>query len=128
MKFDVFDLAQPWWLLLLLLIPLIGWMQGGRGPSPAIRFSFVSPLRSFCRPRPAGWGGFRWLLMFAALASFTVALARPRLGKTQETIESSGVDIVLALDVSGSMQAEDFTLGRDRASRIEAVKDVTRRF
>jgi Ca-activated chloride channel family protein len=128
MKFDVFALAQPWWLLLLLLIPLIGWLQGGRGPSPAIRFSFVSPLRSFCPKRRAGGGGFRWLLIFATLALFTVALARPRLGKTQDTIESSGVDIILALDVSGSMQAEDFTLGRDRASRIEAVKDVTRRF
>lgn len=128
MKFDVFALAQPWWLLLLLLIPLLGWLQGGRGPSPAIRFSFVSPLRSFCRPRRAGSGGFRWLMVFTALAFFAIALARPRLGKTQETIESSGVDIILALDVSGSMQAEDFTLGRDRASRIEAVKDVTRRF
>jgi Ca-activated chloride channel family protein len=67
-------------------------------------------------------------MVFTALALFTVALARPRLGKTQETIESSGVDIVLALDVSGSMQSEDFTLGRDRASRIDVVKDVTRRF
>ncbi|MEO6742096.1 MAG: VWA domain-containing protein, partial [Chthoniobacteraceae bacterium] len=57
-----------------------------------------------------------------------IALARPRLGKTQDTIESSGVDIVLELDVSGSMLAEDFTLGKERASRIEVVKDVTKRF
>ena len=128
MKFDIFRFAQPWWFLLLLVIPAIAWLQGGKRPSAAIRFSFIAPLKPFCRPRPAGWGGFRWLLIFLALASFIVALARPRLGKTQDTIESSGVDIILALDVSGSMLAEDFQLGRDRASRIEAVKDVTRRF
>lgn len=128
MKSDIFEFAQPWWLLLLALIPVIAWMHGGRGPSPAIRFSFVAPLRAFCRPRPAGMGGLRWLLIFGTLAAFPVALARPRLGKTQENIESSGVDIILALDVSGSMEAEDFTLGNDRASRIEVVKDVTKRF
>jgi len=128
MKFDVFNFAQPWWLLLLLLIPVIGWLHGGHGPSPAIRFSSVSPLRSFCPTRPAGFGRFRWLLVFAALVSFIVALARPQLGNTQETIESSGVDIILALDVSSSMLAEDFKLGPDRANRIEVVKDVTRRF
>jgi len=128
MNFDAHGFAQPWWLLALLVIPIVAWMQGGRGPSPAIRFSFVEPLRGFARPRRAGVGGFRSFIICAALACFVVALARPRLGKTQDTIESSGVDILLELDVSGSMQAEDFTLGRDRASRIEVVKDVTKRF
>ena len=128
MKFDVLSFSQPWWFLLLLLIPVIAWLKGGKGPTPAIRFSFVAPLKPFCRPRPGGRGGFRWLLVFFALGSFIVALARPRLGNTQDTIESSGVDIILALDVSGSMLAEDFTLGSERASRIEVVKDVTRRF
>jgi Ca-activated chloride channel family protein len=128
MNFDAYGFAQPWWLLALLIIPLVAWMQGGRGPSPAIRFSFVEPLRGFAQPRRAGAGGFRSFIICAALACFAIALARPRLGKTQDTIESSGVDILLEVDVSGSMQAEDFTLGRDRASRIEVVKDVTKRF
>ena len=125
---DAFGFAQPWWLLALLIIPVVAWMQGGRGPSPAIRFSFVAPLRGFARERRAGVGGFRSFIICAALACFVVALARPRLGKTQDTIESSGVDIILELDVSGSMIAEDFKLGNDRASRIEVVKDVTKRF
>ena len=128
MNFDAYGFAQPWWLLALLVIPVVAWMQGGRGPSPAIRFSFVEPLRGFARPRRAGVGGFRSLVICAALGVFVVALARPRLGKTQDTIESSGVDIILELDVSGSMLAEDFQLGKDRASRIEVVKDVTKRF
>jgi Ca-activated chloride channel family protein len=128
MNFDAYGFAQPWWLLALLVIPIVAWMQGGRGPSPAIRFSFVEPLRGFARPRRAGVGGFRSVIICAALACFVLALARPRLGKTQDTIESSGVDIILELDVSGSMLAEDFKLGNDRASRIEVVKDVTKRF
>jgi Ca-activated chloride channel family protein len=128
MNFDAYGFAQPWWLLALLVIPLVAWMQGGRGPSPAIRFSFVEPLRGFARPRRAGIGGFRSFIICAALACFVVALARPRLGKTSDTIESSGVDILLELDVSGSMLAEDFKLGNDRANRLEVVKDVTKRF
>ncbi|MEO6786444.1 MAG: VWA domain-containing protein [Chthoniobacteraceae bacterium] len=125
---DAFSFAQPWWLLALLLIPLAAWMQGGLGPSPAIRFSFVAPLRGFASPRRAGAGGFRSFIICAALACLVIALARPRLGKTRDTIESSGVDIILELDVSGSMLSEDFKLGNDRASRIEVVKDVTKRF
>ena len=125
---DAFSFAQPWWLLALLAIPLAAWMQGGRGPSPAIRFSHVSPLRGFARVRRAGTGGLGALLLCTSLASLVIALARPRLGKTQDTIESSGVDIILELDVSGSMLSEDFKLGNDRASRIEVVKDVTKRF
>jgi Ca-activated chloride channel family protein len=128
MSFDAFSFAQPWWLLALLAVPLVAWMQGGRGPSPAIRFSHVAPLRGFARMRRAGAGGFGALLICAGLVCLIVALARPRLGKTQDTIESSGVDIILELDVSSSMLAEDFTLGKDRASRIEVVKDVTKRF
>ncbi len=125
---DVFSFAQPWWLLALLLVPLIAWLQGGRGPSPAIRFSFVEPLRGFARVRRAGMGGFRSFIICTSLTCLIIALARPRLGKTQDTIESSGVDIILELDVSGSMLAEDFKLGGERASRLEVVKDVTKRF
>jgi Ca-activated chloride channel family protein len=128
MSFDAFSFAQPWWLLALLAVPLVAWMQGGRGPSPAIRFSHVAPLRGFARVRRAGFGGIGALLLCGALALLALALARPRLGKTQDTIESSGVDIILELDVSTSMLAEDFKLGNDRANRLEVVKDVTKRF
>ncbi len=128
MNFDAFSFARPWWLLALLVVPIVAWMQGGRGPSPAIRFSHVAPLRGFAQVRRAGVGGLGALLLCGALMCFVIALARPRLGKTQDLIESSGVDIILELDVSGSMLSEDFKLGNDRASRIEVVKDVTKRF
>lgn len=123
-----FTFAQPWWLLGLIALPLIALLQGGRQPAPAIRFSAVAPLRAVGGKKPAGWLGFGRPLLFLALALLIVALARPRLGKTQETIESSGLDIMLALDVSGSMLERDFTLDGVPASRIDAVKIVARRF
>ncbi len=120
--------AQPWWLLLLLALPLLAWLQGGSQPAPVVRFSSLSALRKVARPQRAGWGGFDRLLLCAALALLIIAVARPRLGKTSEIIESSGVDILLTLDISGSMAAEDFTMGGQPVSRLDAVKDVTKRF
>ncbi|MCX7869322.1 MAG: VWA domain-containing protein, partial [Terrimicrobiaceae bacterium] len=71
-----------------------------------------------------------WLLALslAALGLFVLALARPRLGSTLTRVQASGVDIMLVLDVSRSMLAEDFTIGGRRANRLEAVKQVTEKF
>jgi Ca-activated chloride channel family protein len=52
-------------------------------------------------------------------------MARPQLGKTITRTQASGVDIMLAIDVSRSMLAEDFSIGMQRANRLEAVKQVT---
>jgi Ca-activated chloride channel family protein len=128
MTFDEFQFASPWWLLGLVVVPLLGWMIGGRTAAPAIRFSSLEGARPVGRPARGGRGGFRQIGWLLSLALFFVALARPRLGNTQDITESSGVDIVLALDVSSSMLAEDFTIGDSRANRLDAVKDVTRRF
>lgn len=129
MRFGEFlNFASPWWLLGLPALFVVSWLAGGRGNAPAIRFSSLWALRPVGKIKRAGWGGFGLWLLMLALASLFIALARPQLGSASETIESSGVDIVLALDVSGSMQAEDFTLGGQRANRLEAVKDVTQRF
>lgn len=125
---DVLNFAAPWWLLGIPLLMALSWMLGGRGPTAAIRFSSLLGMRGVGRVKPAGWRGFGAGLMMLALAMCFIALARPQLGSSNETIESSGVDIVMALDVSGSMLAEDFTLGGQRANRLDAVKDVTRRF
>ncbi|MFZ4683255.1 MAG: VWA domain-containing protein, partial [Terrimicrobiaceae bacterium] len=63
-----------------------------------------------------------------ALASMIIGLARPQLGRTLTRVQASGVDIMLVLDVSRSMLAEDFTIGNSRANRLEAVKQVTEQF
>ncbi|MEI8235413.1 MAG: VWA domain-containing protein [Verrucomicrobiota bacterium] len=120
--------AQPWWLLLLLLIPVLAFLKGRRGGAPTIVFSSTEPLRSLGARVQSRAGQFLTGLLFLALALLIVALARPQKGTTLSRVEASGVDILLALDVSGSMQAEDFTIGNRPASRISVVKKVTEEF
>ena len=95
-------------LSLLLLVPLVAWLQGRKG-APAIIFSSLQPLLALGRVRRSSIGGWLTSLLLLALALLVVALARPQQGKTISQVQASGIDIMLALDVSGSMAAEDFT-------------------
>lgn len=120
--------ALPWALLLLALIPLLAWLKGKFGGTPGIVFSSTQTLRSIGVRRRSRAGDLLTALALAAFAAFVVALARPQLGKTITRTQASGIDIMLAMDVSGSMQAEDFTIGGQRANRLEAVKRVAQQF
>jgi len=128
MKGETFAFAHPWLLLLLLALPLLALLQGARGAAPAVVFSSLAPLEGLGRPRRARAGRLRPSLLLLAIVPLIVALARPQQGRTLSHVEASGIDIMLALDVSKSMLAEDFTIGRSRANRLEAVKQVTQKF
>lgn len=67
-------------------------------------------------------------LLLLGLALTIVALARPQLGKGRTEIETSGIDIQLVIDVSGSMQAMDFKIDGERMNRLEVVKKVVEEF
>jgi len=67
-------------------------------------------------------------LRLASLVFIVFALARPQSPIKEERIETEGIDIVLALDVSGSMLAEDFTLQDKRTNRLSVVKEVVKDF
>lgn len=120
--------GQPWLLLLLLLLPLLAYLRGQRGPAAALVFSSTSILHGLGKSSAARAGKFLRALLFLSLAAFTVALARPRLGKSLTQVEASGIDIMIVLDVSGSMLIKDFTVGGDRATRVDAIREVTRKF
>lgn len=120
--------AQPWFLLLLALIPLLAYLRGKSGPAAALTFSSTAALRSLGKTSAARAGKFLRALMLVSLACFVIALARPQLGKSLTQVEASGIDIVLALDVSGSMLTKDFTIGGESATRIDAIREVTRKF
>ncbi|HEX4637903.1 MAG TPA: VWA domain-containing protein [Chthoniobacterales bacterium] len=120
--------ARPWLLLLLVTIPLLAYLRGKRGPAAALTFSSTSTLRALGKQSAARIGKFLRALIFATLAIFVVALARPQLGKSLTQIEASGIDIMLVLDVSGSMLTKDFTIGGERATRLDAIREVTRTF
>ena len=124
-----FSFAHPAVLWLLALLPGIGFLAGRKGGAPAVQFSATDVLRSAgiaTRARAGRWS-IVWLL--ASLAAGIFALARPQLANSFSQIETSGIDIMVVLDVSRSMLAEDYVAedGR-RANRIDTVKRITRQF
>ena len=66
----------------------------------------------------------RWLI----LALFIVALAQPRLTKSETTVKASGVDIAVAFDLSGSMLSEDFVVKGGRVNRFNLARSVLKGF
>jgi Ca-activated chloride channel homolog len=121
-------LAQPVFLWLLLLIPLAAWLKGKLGGTPGILFSTTRTISRIGARRRSRAGDFLTGLLYLALVCLILAMARPQLGKTITRTLASGIDIMLAIDVSKSMLAEDFSIGAQRANRLEAVKRVTEEF
>jgi Ca-activated chloride channel family protein len=119
---------HPEMLALLALLPLLALWRGRRGRAPALQYPGTAIARLVgraARSRAGAWlGGLRLL----ALALGIVALARPQVGRGNAPVEASGIDIVLAVDVSGSMEALDFKLGGQNVNRLEVVKQVVSRF
>src|SRR5260221_10066308 len=120
--------ARPWLLLLLLAIPLLAWLRGKSGPGAALTYSSTASLRAIGRQSAARAGKILRALLLLTLTFFVVALARPQLGKSLTQVEASGIDIMLVLDVSGSMLTKDFTIGGEPATRVDAIREVTRKF
>jgi Ca-activated chloride channel homolog len=120
--------AHPWLLLLLLAIPLLVWLRGKRGPAAALTYSSTASLAAIGRKSAARAGKILRTLLVASLAILVVGLARPQLGKSLTQIEASGIDIILVLDVSGSMLTKDFTIGGQEATRVDAIREVTQKF
>lgn len=120
-----FEFAHPkYFLLLVLLIPMIAWYVFYEKKSHAdLQFS---SLRVFKGIKHTGRIWMRHLLFaleLLAIVFLVIALARPQSSNSWKTYTSEGIDIVLALDVSGSMLARDFT-----PDRLEAAKEVATKF
>ncbi len=118
--------ANPPFLILLGIIPLLIWDYFKRAKlrEASIIFSDISIPKSM---RP----GFRvkyrhapMILRMAAIFIFILALSRPQAGQKEEEIITEGIDIMLTLDISGSMKAEDFA----PQNRLGAAKDVLKEF
>jgi Ca-activated chloride channel homolog len=120
--------AHPWLLLLLLLLPLFALLKGRRGQPPAFLYSSVKLVEGLTKARRSRAGAFLFSLRWLALALFIVALAQPRLMKSQTTVKASGIDIVVAFDLSGSMLSEDFVVDGKRVNRFNMARSVLEKF
>jgi Ca-activated chloride channel family protein len=119
---------QPEFFWLFTLLPLVMLWRGRKGPVAAIEYSDVSLARDVARRSRSRIGNFLWLLPILAGALMIVGLARPQRGHSRTEVTANGIDIVLALDVSGSMQALDFLINGRRQNRIDVVKAVVAKF
>ncbi|HAN40660.1 MAG TPA: VWA domain-containing protein [Candidatus Cloacimonetes bacterium] len=103
------QIAKPWLLLTLLFIPLYWLIKRYHIKKHQLRLPFsklgqISMLSSSSRY----WAYFYPVLRSLILLALVLALIQPRFGRGIKDSSSAGVDIVLALDISGSMLAEDF--------------------
>lgn len=117
---------DPRALFLLLLLPLVAALHlwSLRKGKNSLRFTDLGLLEML---RPAWTLRLRHLpvaLRLAALALMILALARPQAGQTEEEVLTEGIDILLALDNSGSMAAEDFK----PKNRLHVAKETVARF
>lgn len=124
MSLGGWTLAAPAWLLLALALPLVAWLRARRG-----RVALVVPFAS-------AWAGreavprtrLALALLWSGLLLLTVALARPQLIDERQQVRQEGYDIVLAIDLSGSMLAEDYARGGERLNRLQAIKPIVDAF
>ena len=122
-----FRFADPWFLLLLCLLPLfVGLTSKNR--EAVLPYSSIGQLKTVQSPQMRLLLALPRILRAMAFALLVLALAQPQEGQKRNEILSAGVDIVLAIDTSGSMQALDFMKDNNRINRLEVVKDVVSGF
>ncbi|MDE5843018.1 MAG: VWA domain-containing protein [Muribaculaceae bacterium] len=118
----------PWVLwFFLLYIPLLIWYFRKKNATPTLGFSNISPLMSLPRSWKEYLMKFSFILKLAAIGLIIVALARPQTTDSKSKSRIEGTDIVLALDISGSMASKDFDPTRFEAAKEVAVNFVNQR-
>ncbi|MEI6861415.1 MAG: VWA domain-containing protein [Verrucomicrobiota bacterium] len=117
-------LADPLWLLALLLIPLVLWWRGRR-TVPVLLVPFAARWHRPSAVSPSRW---RALLAVLALVLLAFALARPQRVEDKIIERTEGYDLVLCIDLSGSMLAEDYEKDGHRFNRLQTIKPVIESF
>jgi Ca-activated chloride channel family protein len=124
----LFQFAHPWVLYLLLLLPLLAFLRGRQGKDAAIQYSGVGLLGDFARRRKVTPRGWLWALRSVALICFIVALARPQRVDSSTQVQESGIDMMLAIDLSPSMEALDYHKDGRELSRVQVVRETVGKF
>lgn len=122
--FEHFRFSQPAWLLLLLPTLLLLVLRRGRGAESAVIFSNLSILISLGQRVQRIAGGFATPMAYLALIAAILAMARPAWRNAYQNRTASGIDIMIALDVSLSMDIDDFVDQGIRVKRIDVAKMV----
>jgi len=119
-----FQFAAPWVLSLALIIPALlvayHFLSGQRTRPSTMNHAAAGMVRNLPRSWRITWRPVTTVLRVLAIMLMVIGMARPQIVQGKETITGEGVDIALALDISGSMASLDF----EPQNRLEAAKDV----
>lgn len=123
--FSSITFANPgyFWLLILVPILIVWYVLRYRNQKPALQFSSISLLKKYRKTFRQRVYPLLFVLRLVALICLIIAMARPQSKLSRQEMKVEGIDIVLAMDVSGSMLAEDF-----KPNRLEAAKKVAENF
>ncbi len=123
--FNNVSFAYPWMLYFLAVVPLmILWhWRPGRKREPSITYSSLNIFTGIPRSWKERMNGAPAVFRSVAIGLLIVALARPQTYSSSQNVTTEGIDIVLCLDMSGSMTSEDL-----KPNRIDAAKAVAAQF
>ena len=117
--------AHPWYFLLILVISTLLWwyLKIGKNQEGTLRISSIPLLQERFIKQGKLRNQLLWIIQLGSLLCIILALARPRLVDSLEETSVEIVDIVMVVDISSSMLAEDF-----KPNRLEAVKETAAKF
>ena len=117
--------AHPWYLLGLVLVPamIAWWLWRYRKQDAAVQHSNIAVFDGIGKSLRVRLRWLPYALRCIAVGAMVVAIARPQSSLSRQEMKVEGIDIVMAMDVSGSMLAEDF-----KPNRLEAAKKVAADF
>ena len=126
---DLFEFSLPGWAILILgaaalAVLAVYYARNWRSMSAAVRYSDLKIVRSVARSGKSKYRFVLPVLRLAALGFLIVAFARPQSGTETREVTAEGIDIILALDISGSMKAEDFK----PFNRLNVAKEEIKEF
>ena len=119
-----YRLADPVWLAAAVLLPLIVWIRG-RARVPVLLVPFAAAWHRSSLTAASNWTAG---LALSGILLVILALARPQRVEDKREIRSQGYDIILAVDLSGSMLSEDYEKDGERINRLQAIKPVIQAF
>lgn len=123
------SLGEPHWLFLLLLLPGVLWLSRRKKEAQAIKFPSIVEIKKTHKSWKTKLLWLPKLFFYLGLALTVLSISRPRLDQSTQRIVSSGVDIVLGVDLSASMLALDMSPSPSEPNtRLDVVKEVIQEF
>jgi Ca-activated chloride channel family protein len=119
-----YRLADPLWLVAIALLPMTVWLRG-RARVPVLLVPFAAAWHRSSIAAASNWTAG---LALSGLVLLVAALARPQKVEDKREVRTQGYDIVLAIDLSGSMLSEDYEKDGERINRLQAIKPVIQAF